>query len=68
MKKPIMVNTLFIICLSSTTLTKVRIMGTETLSILVTFYPLNPEHLVLTRYLVNELMSAFCFNLGSPEK
>lgn len=63
-----MVNTLFIICLSSPTPTEVRIMGTGTLSVLVTFYPLNPEYLVLNRYLVNELMSAYCFNLGSPEK
>lgn len=48
-----MVNTLFIICLSSPTSTNVRIMGIGTLSILVTFYPQNPEYPVFDTYLVN---------------
>lgn len=37
-------DALFIICLFPPTATKVNIMGTETLSILLTFCPHNPDY------------------------
>lgn len=44
-KKPHMLDALFIICLSTPTATKLNIMGTETLSILLTFYSQNTDYI-----------------------
>lgn len=40
-----MLDALFIICLSTPTATKLNIMGTETLSILLTFYSQNTDYI-----------------------
>ena len=62
---------MFIVCLSPSTPTNMRIRGTETWSILFylsLFIPRAWDIPVLNMYLVNELVNGFCLKLGNPEK
>lgn len=69
--KPIILDVLFIVYLSPSTPTNVRIRGTETWSILFylsLFIPRAWDIPVLNLYLMNELVNGFCLKLGNPEK
>lgn len=69
--KPIILDALFIVYLSPSTPTNVRIGGTETWSILFylsLFIPRAWHIPVLNMYLMNELVNGFCLKLGNPEK